>query len=134
MERNVDIRILGIDRSATMIERARRNIEPIGHRGTDLQHTDLASMNSEAGRFDVIFAINVNTFWTSGSAEIAALKTLLAPQGRVWLFYEPPAAAKIEYMIERLRKNMQEAEFMVTIVAEDRATPPFLAVAATLRS
>ncbi len=134
MERDVDIRVVGIDRSATMIERARRNIEAAGHNRVELRHTDLASMTSEVGQFDVIFAINVNAFWTNGSAEIAALKTLLASHGHIWLFYEPPAPAKIDDIIARLRTNMQSAGFAVTVVAEERAMPPFLAMSAALRS
>ncbi|WP_328868985.1 class I SAM-dependent methyltransferase [Streptomyces sp. NBC_00287] len=89
--------ITAVDRSATAVERAvRRNAGPVREgRATIAQASFTAPELAAAGlsdrRFDKIFAINVNLFWTGPArAELALAASLLAPGGALYAFYEPP--------------------------------------------
>jgi protein-L-isoaspartate O-methyltransferase len=89
--------ITAIDRSATMTDRAeRRNADRIRTgRATVVTAAfsadDLAAAGLGGRRYDKIFAINVNLFWTGPARdELALAKDLLAPGGALYVFYEPP--------------------------------------------
>ena len=46
------------------------------------------------GRFDTVFAVNVNLFWTRpAQRELVLVRELLTAQGQLWLFYEAPTTA-----------------------------------------
>ncbi|MFG2350449.1 SAM-dependent methyltransferase [Streptomyces phaeochromogenes] len=103
--------ITAVDRSATATARAvRRNAAPI----RDGRATIVTAAFTEPGlttaglagrRFDKIFAINVNLFWTGPAhAELALTSGLLAPGGALYAFYEPPG----ERLDERLDKQLDE--------------------------
>nr|WP_277611371.1 class I SAM-dependent methyltransferase [Streptomyces scabichelini] len=89
--------ITAIDRSATMTARARRRNADHVHAGRVTIVTaafsvgELADSGIGGRRFDKIFAINVNLFWTGPARdELALAKNLLAPGGTLHVFYEPP--------------------------------------------
>ncbi len=90
--------ITAIDRSETMVARARRLNEPDIRTGratiqpVAFRPADVAAVGLDRERFDTIFAINVNLFWTRPARdECALLRGLLAPGGAVHLYYEPPS-------------------------------------------
>jgi SAM-dependent methyltransferase len=87
--------IVGIDRSATAITRAaRRNAAAVASGLAALQETELASFAAPAGAFDAAFAINVNCFWTGpAERELAVLRRVLAPGGRLHLVFDAPPGA-----------------------------------------
>ncbi len=86
--------ILAIDRSATAIAAARKDGEAAGK--ALFRHAALADLAGGEGPFDKIFAINVNLFWTDPRPELPVVRKLLKKAGRLFLFYEPPAAAQRE--------------------------------------
>jgi SAM-dependent methyltransferase len=104
-ERLVGGKVVAIDRSATAIRRARkRNAQHVAA-GTavlltvaleQLQPSDVLGARE---RFDKVFAMNVNLFWVRSPAkELDLIKRLLAPCGRLYLFYGyggQPAAGKV---------------------------------------
>ena len=46
-------------------------------------------------RFDKVFAVNINVFWTSrATEELAHVSDALAPRGTLFLFYETPTAER----------------------------------------
>lgn len=70
--------------------------------------------------YDVIFAINVNTFWTAPDAALLArLRDALRPGGRLALFYEPPTPDRIPAIEARLRRTLETAT--MTVVASRQA-------------
>lgn len=85
-------RIMAIDRSVAMTARAqRRNAIHVRSGRATIHTADLASAGFDGERFDKIFAINVNLFWTGPARdELDAVRTVLAPGGALHLFYEPP--------------------------------------------
>ncbi|MBF6387154.1 SAM-dependent methyltransferase [Nocardia farcinica] len=90
-------RVVGIDRSATAVDRAaRRYAAAIESGRITVAHLDFRAL--DAGRvradfdapagFDRILAVNVNLFWTTrASAELALIRALLAPGGSLLLGY-----------------------------------------------
>jgi cyclopropane fatty-acyl-phospholipid synthase-like methyltransferase len=104
-------RLLLIDRSATAIERTRRrNPEHIASGRLALQTVDVADFDPGEERFDKVFAVNVNLFWTtSATEELARIRRALAHDARLFLFYETPTPGRAReaarQVAERLRAN-----------------------------
>lgn len=103
-DRLVGGRITAIDRSTTAIRQAaQRNLGHISSGRAAVRLGALADSQLDSERFDKIFAVNVNLFWTrTPAAELALLKRLLRPAGGVYLFYESPGAARGAELAERL--------------------------------
>lgn len=46
----------------------------------------------DEGTYDVVFAVNVNVFWTTDASALSAqLRRVLRRGGSLWLFYETPS-------------------------------------------
>jgi len=106
-------RITAIDRSAVMIGHAeQRNFQHVAS-GKAVFHTSaLESCDIEGGRFDKIFAVNVNLFWVRPAPkELDIVKSLLTPQGTLYLFYEPPGAARVGGIAGKLEAALAEHGF-----------------------
>jgi SAM-dependent methyltransferase len=84
--------IIAIDRSRKMVEAAsRRNADHVAAGVASFQTATPLEADLGAALFDKIFAINVGMFWRSRPVrELEVLKHLLAPTGRLFLFYESP--------------------------------------------
>ena len=84
--------IAAIDRSAVAIDAARqRNEEHVAAGKAALHHVALEDFAGSARSFDKIFAVNVNLFWLDAARGLEAVRKLLAPEGSLFLFYEPPS-------------------------------------------
>jgi cyclopropane fatty-acyl-phospholipid synthase-like methyltransferase len=96
--------LLVIDRSATAIERARhRNPEHVASGRLALETVDVADFDPGRARFDKVFAVNVNVFWTtSATDELARIRKGLDPDGRLFLFFETPSAARGRQAVARV--------------------------------
>jgi trans-aconitate methyltransferase len=76
-------RYVGVDRSPTAVRRAAAR-----NPTATFVRSDLAGLSVE-GRFDRVLAIDVNLFWTGRAApELAVLRDLIAPDGRLVVAYE----------------------------------------------
>jgi cyclopropane fatty-acyl-phospholipid synthase-like methyltransferase len=101
--------LLLIDRSTTAIERARRrNPEHLASGRLALETVDVVDFDPGAARFDKVFAVNVNVFWTTpATEELARIRRALERDGRLFLFYETPSAARARQavggMVDALR-------------------------------
>jgi cyclopropane fatty-acyl-phospholipid synthase-like methyltransferase len=113
-ERLDDGRMLAIDRSEIQIERARRrNEEHVAAGRLALEAVDIAQFEAADRRFDKVFAVNVNVFWLGpATEELRRIRRALAPGGRLFLFYEPPGAARAREVVERVG-NVLRAEGFV---------------------
>jgi cyclopropane fatty-acyl-phospholipid synthase-like methyltransferase len=103
--------LLLIDRSMTAIERTRRrNSEHVGSGRLALERVDVADFDPGTARFDKVFAVNVNVFWTTpATEELARIRKALDHEGRLFLFFETPSAARarqaVAQVIDALRAN-----------------------------
>lgn len=84
--------VVGLDRSATAIERSRRRLaRHAAANRVRLQHADLAHLDAAERAFDRVLAVNVNTFWTGAAEhECRRLADVLRPDGRVILVFAGP--------------------------------------------
>ena len=112
---------LGIDRSAAAVnagsERNRRSIE---RRVAQFQQLALEDIDPGAvGRFDTVFAINVNLFWTRpAQRELALVRDLLRAQGQLWLFYEAPTTAATSRISTLLGQRLDQAGYGYEMASE----------------
>lgn len=113
-------RIIGIDRSAVAVAAAEsRNRDFLGSGKARLLTAALADAALDES-FDKVFAVNVNVFWLRPARELAAVRRVLAPGGRLFLFYEPPSAAQLGHIEESCGAFLREEGFTVvrTITAD----------------
>ncbi len=84
--------IVAIDRSARMIEAAaRRNADHVAAGLASFRTAPLDRADFGGARFDKVFAVNVGLFWRGRPVrELAIIREHLAPEGRLFLFHEPP--------------------------------------------
>lgn len=116
-------RLAGVDRSATAVaaaeERGRALVEASRLQLVRAELAGVAAERFEAAPFDVVFAVNVNAFWLEPRAELAAARSLLAPEGRLLLFYEPPSAAQGLRIRRALTPNLAGHGFAVHAELEE---------------
>ncbi len=118
-------RLLLIDRSATAIERTRRrNPGHVASGRLALETVDLADFEPGEARFDKVFAVNVNVFWTTpATEELACIRRALAHDASLFLFYETPSAARARQVAGRVADVLRANRF---------AEPQLLSRSATL--
>jgi cyclopropane fatty-acyl-phospholipid synthase-like methyltransferase len=109
-------KIMAIDRSATMVRlAAQRNADNIAAGKAMFRATALDAANLDGERFDKIFAINVNLFWVrSASPEIELVRRVLTPEGTLYLFHQPPSAARAYAIVDRVVAFLTEHRFTTT--------------------
>ncbi|WP_199616270.1 methyltransferase domain-containing protein [Paenibacillus alkalitolerans] len=93
-----------------MIHLAKRNnADHISAGKVSFVHAALHEADLGQSRFSKIFAVNVNLFWMNAARELEIIKERLLPEGAVYLFNYPPAAAKLRYITERMSLNLLNA-------------------------
>jgi SAM-dependent methyltransferase len=130
--------VTAIDRSAGMVARAQAgNGEAITAGRVRVRQQTLEQAAREGSRYDTVFAVNVNAFWTEPARSLAALARLVKPEGRAVLVYEPPGAAQRRDLEARLPTALVVAGFelldaparastrdaRVAVIARPPATP-----------
>jgi cyclopropane fatty-acyl-phospholipid synthase-like methyltransferase len=105
--------MLLIDRSATAIERTRRrNEDHVSSGRLTLETANLRDFEPRARRFDKVFAINVNVFWTTpATEELARVRAALASSGALFLFYESPSAERARESAGRVAEALSANAF-----------------------
>lgn len=88
-------RIVAIDRAATMVRLAtNRNVAHVNAGRADIRCVGFESADLDPLRFDKIFAVNVSMFWLGDATpQIERVRSLLKPDGRLYVFGERPTAA-----------------------------------------
>jgi cyclopropane fatty-acyl-phospholipid synthase-like methyltransferase len=106
--------ITAIDRSQKMIEIAQyKNQQHIAAGKAIFHATALDWLDVASKCFNKIFAINVNVFWLKPARELAMIRAMLEPEGRLYLFYEPPDSSKSQAITDKVRMNLQQEAFSV---------------------
>jgi SAM-dependent methyltransferase len=104
--------VLGIDRSARMIEMARQRNRPYLDAGrAELQTVALANADFGDRQFDKVLAFHVNVFWRDPARELAVLGRHLAPNGSFYLFDQPLVAGGEKARTDRLRRILAAHSF-----------------------
>jgi protein-L-isoaspartate O-methyltransferase len=119
-------RVVAVDRSATALRAAvQRNAAQVAAGRAVFRHADLSTLESLGERYDRILAVNVNLFWTRPpTTEFRRLAGLLDSEGVLHLVYEPPHAARLAALVDRLTDRLAAAGWTVAEVARvDRPTP-----------
>lgn len=108
-------RILGIDRSPTMIAAAaKRNATDIAAGKVMVRTGTLEEVDLGPHRFDTVFAINVILFARDAAGELARIRERLTRRGRVYLFYESPSRAHARAFLVDGAATLADAGFAVT--------------------
>lgn len=112
--------IAAIDRSSTMVARARernRGSIAVGRARIEQQPLSEAVLGR---RFQKVFAVNVNAFWTAPGPNLGALGRLLEPAGTAYLVYEPPAPARLRQLQRHLPAQLEAHGFDVVDILVQR--------------
>jgi SAM-dependent methyltransferase len=125
--------LLGLDRSAKAVAASvERNREAVT-RGT-AQFRALAledAQPEELGRFDTVFAVNVNLFWVRpAQKELRLIARLLRPRGKLWLFYEPPGREDLARLEGKLVERLDAAGYDSRATTRPSSSATLLAVSA----
>jgi trans-aconitate methyltransferase len=134
-ERLVSGKITAVDRSPTMVGLAlERNAEHVAAGRADIRTMALETADLGGARFDKIFAVNVNLFWVRSPAkELGLIERLLARDGALYVFYEPPVAARANALADQLAAGFAQQGFATTTRAATTARSSLLAVVARPR-
>lgn len=103
-----------VDRSQHAVDATRaRNADFAAQGRLRVVRAELADVTSAVGepeRFDLAFAVNVNSFWTKRAArEAAALAQQLRPAGALVLFFELPDPTRAAHVGERVLASLHAA-------------------------
>jgi hypothetical protein len=97
-----------------------------------LVETSLEAFRAEAGAFDKAFAINVNVFWVAPDRALPTIVRLLAPGGRLFLFFEPPSIEQRGKAARLCASGLERHGFAIdALVEQDLAGKALLAIIAT---
>lgn len=108
--------VLGIDRSARMTALARQRNAAAIRAGRAIVRTGaLRDVDLGPDRFDLVFAINVALFARPCDRELARLREVLAPDGRILAFYQAPAWAHALRFGADARARFEHAGFAVEV-------------------
>lgn len=116
--------ITAIDRSAKMIETAsKRNAHHVASGVASFQTASPEEAGLGDARFNKIFAINVGLFWRQQSVrELTILRDHLAPNGRLFLFHEPPPGSTAPPIAAAVSAVLESSGFTVTeVLTQDLA-------------
>ncbi|MFZ2526785.1 MAG: methyltransferase domain-containing protein [Rhodococcus sp. (in: high G+C Gram-positive bacteria)] len=120
--------ILGVDRSATQIDRARRRTLGDGVELRVCEFPDCEFPGTACGgSFDLIFAIGVPAFRAADPSVPESAATLLAPGGELWVFDEPPPGVATGPTSMRISTLLSSAGFAIVDIVERGRTVGVLA-------
>lgn len=124
--------ITAIDRSDKMIRIAeKKNAEHIQSGKASFLVASLHEADLGRSRFHKIFAVNVNQFWLNTDSGLDLLQDRLLPGGAVYIFNQPPAAGKLQYIADRTASECISAGFAIKrIIIGELAPVPGVCVVA----
>ncbi len=107
-------KLTAIDRSAKMASAASEsNAKFIEAGKADIFHHDILDSFLPDSSFDKIFLFNINVFWMDPVAEFAEIRRLLKPNGRFFLFHQPPLGHDLDEFEKAFRTNLANNDFRI---------------------
>jgi SAM-dependent methyltransferase len=125
--------VVGVDRSATMIEAAgRRNRAAIDAGRVAVTAARLTDADLEGRSFDVVVSFNVRAFWTPPAPEWDVVERVLAPRGRVVVAFSVMGAGA-DVPIEEAVRRLAAQRALRLVSTHSGPTTPMASVALELR-
>lgn len=126
--------ITAIDRSRPMIDAAeKRNRAHIASGTAMFQAAALGDADLGDQRFDKIFAVSVGLFLHPPAGDLERVKGLLKPGGSLYVFYQPPTAAKTRQIADRVLGILRRDGFSIMDLRfKDMKPAPATCVIATV--
>lgn len=127
--------LLGLDRSAKAVAASiERNRDAVARGIAEFRTLALEDADpDELGRFDTVFAVNVNLFWVRpAQRELRLIARLLGPGGKLWLFYEPPSGHDLVRLIDELAERLHSAGYRRRVITAPGSSTTLFAVSARL--
>jgi cyclopropane fatty-acyl-phospholipid synthase-like methyltransferase len=112
--RLTDGQLVALDRSAAATAAAvERNAEAVANGVVRFVTMSMADVDPAVlGRFDRVFAVNVNLFWVGPARrELHLIRELLKPAGVLVLCYDPPRAEQVDRLRTTLVEHLASAGF-----------------------
>ena len=118
-----DGHVTALDRSATAVGHAEKRLRRWLDAGVaDVAERDLARIHRDGRPYDVVLAVDVNVFWTAGApadAAVARVRDLVADDGVVHLWFEPPDGVDDRGIGERACAALDRGGFAATVERVD---------------
>lgn len=129
----IDGHITGLDRSDSAVSSAEdRNRAAITSGKAAVVQGALADWKGVGAPFDKIFAINVNLFWLEAARELKLIHSLLASEGRLFLFFEPPNADQLPTIEHAVAVRLAAAGYTLEKTLNGPSLqPPLLGIVAS---
>lgn len=115
--------VTAIDRSQPMISKAMaRNSDALKEKKAVFILSDLIGLGEGSHWYDKIFAFNVNLFWTKKAIEkeIVIIKSHLARNGHLYLFYQPPSLSGMKLLTQAVGDKLESHGFKVVHTAYEK--------------
>ncbi|MDM7486920.1 class I SAM-dependent methyltransferase [Rhodococcus sp. GXMU-t2271] len=114
--------VVGVDRSATQIDRARRrNRDGLDAGLAELRVGEFPGVDLP-GSFDLVFAVNVPSFRSDDPAAPTAVASLLRPTGELWVFDEPPPGLAVGPVSMRISALLARCGYAIVDIVEGGRT------------
>ena len=125
-------KLTAIDRSEKAIAAAKtRNQSHIDAGKAEFRVMALEDTALDLNRFDKVFAVNVNVFWTHPGQGLDVVRGLMAEEGIFYLVYHPPVGTDTAALTEKVTKALAENGFsVVEAVRADLETAAALCITA----
>lgn len=118
--------ITAIDQSESMVKKASaRNAAHIASGKAIFIPVALTSVSLK-DRYAKIFAFNVSLFWKESPKELAVIKRLLAPNGKLYIFHQPPPGITIAFnktIATNVKTNLEKQDFKVIDIVHKSMLP-----------
>ncbi len=115
--------LLAIDRSAPMVEKARkRNLENIERGVSKFVAGDFENSILPAAYYDSVVAFNVNFFSKAPAVGLAVIRTALKPHGNLYVFHQAPFEITIEAAAP-IKQRLAENAFDIIDVKLQKLEP-----------
>lgn len=124
-------RFVGLDRSALAVGAARQlNRHHIARGVAEFHEIALADADPDAlGGFDLVFAVNVNLFWTGAAThELELIRRLLPTRSPLWMFSNYPGTdpgARPD-LAERIGSRLEGSGFGWTLLPQQESGGAFV--------
>lgn len=120
-------KLTAIDRSLARIDRAeKRNQEFVNKGKAEFLLGTLLSLSLKGRLFDKIFAFNVGAFLNDAQKELSVIKSLLKPEGTLFVFYQPPYENSSE-ILSQIGREVNQSNFQIIESEAKPALPASIA-------
>ena len=110
-------KITAIDKSPAAIIRAHQRNEVAVLQGkVEFLQVDLLQLPKQSLRYQKAFCFNINFFWTKNSIaqECEVIRSLLAKDGKLYIFYGPMIGNEWKKNLQTASANLKKEKFYVT--------------------